>query len=112
MRTKNYPNELGNDVKGNTMNILLVDDEENILKSIGNFLRDFGHEVMTFSSSIEALNQLKNLPDGRVELVAEGPPADVTAFLLDVSRTMGDLVRDQSSKPRPVTGGFSGFGIR
>jgi len=44
------------------VNILIVDDEESILNSIGNFLKDFNHEIKTFSSSVAALGYLNEAP--------------------------------------------------
>ena len=55
---------------------------------------------------------VKNLPDGRVQLVAEGNPPDVRDFVGDVERTMSDYVRQKQIDERPATGEFDGFGIR
>ncbi|WP_435017522.1 acylphosphatase [Tundrisphaera sp. TA3] len=35
-----------------------------------------------------------NLPDGRVELVAQGDPPAVASFLTAVHREFGDMIRD------------------
>ncbi|MDA0748824.1 MAG: hybrid sensor histidine kinase/response regulator [bacterium] len=40
------------------MDILLVDDEEHILRSVGDFLTDFGHRVMPAGTGEEALKLL------------------------------------------------------
>jgi acylphosphatase len=37
---------------------------------------------------------VRNLPDGRVELVAEGDQAEVEAFLEAIRQRLGDHIRD------------------
>jgi acylphosphatase len=54
---------------------------------------------------------VRNLPDGRVELVAEGEPDAVTAFLDEVNREMGSLVADTRIDDVPPQG-FGGFTVR
>lgn len=54
---------------------------------------------------------VRNLPDGRVELVAEGDEAEVTRFLDDVARQMADYVREQHVTDAPPQG-FADFVIR
>ena len=53
-----------------------------------------------------------NLPDGRVEIVAEGPSADLDDFLREISRVMGGYVRDVKSRLRQVDGSLVSFKIR
>ena len=55
---------------------------------------------------------VKNLADGRVELMAEGPSADVAGFLVEVSQVMGQFVREERTEARNPTHAFSGFRIR
>ena len=55
---------------------------------------------------------VRNLPDGRVELVAEGLPAEVGAFVDDLRRTMQSYVRDCDIHRAPASGEFEGFEIR
>ena len=55
---------------------------------------------------------VRNVPDGRVEIAAEGPSEEVDAFLAEVSRIMGEYIRDVNSRLRPVSGSFVGFRIR
>ena len=45
------------------MNILLVDDDDDIHKSIGRFLHDFGHEVVSAKDGAEALKHLRERKD-------------------------------------------------
>ncbi len=54
---------------------------------------------------------VRNLSDGRVEVVAEGPAAEVDGFLADLGRAMGAYIRDVEVVEEPATGEFGGFGV-
>lgn len=54
---------------------------------------------------------VKNLADGRVEVVAEGPADDVEAFLSDVRRAMSAYIHEAQIVEEPPTGAFEGFGV-
>ena len=53
-----------------------------------------------------------NLPDGRVELVAEGTPADLDGFLLEIRDRFFNQIRDERRDLQPATGEYSGFEIQ
>lgn len=55
---------------------------------------------------------VKNLPDGRVQLVAEGPQDDVDRFLKDVAAAMSDYIQQTTSEELPASGKFTQFDIR
>lgn len=54
---------------------------------------------------------VRNLPDGRVELVAEGPPAEVEAFLKAVGEAMSGYIRGAEVQTVPPSGRYTHFGI-
>ena len=54
---------------------------------------------------------VKNLPDGRVEVVAEGPAEAVRGFLSDVREAMESYVHEVEADEEPATGEFDGFGV-
>ena len=54
---------------------------------------------------------VRNLPDGRVELVAEGEPAELDRFVASVVDTMETNISQHSSVEQPATGDFDGFAI-
>lgn len=54
---------------------------------------------------------VRNLPDSRVELIAEGITKDLTAFLKDIQEQMGGYIRDTTSAFSPATGQFTHFTI-
>jgi acylphosphatase len=54
---------------------------------------------------------VRNLPDGRVQLLVEGPGEAVEAFLQSVrDRWAGDIAEEQTDDQEP-TGRFERFGI-
>lgn len=60
----------------------------------------------------EVTGYVRNLPDGRVELVAEGTAQEVDALLLAIRREYRDNIRGEQTDTRPATGEFSSFEIR
>jgi acylphosphatase len=55
---------------------------------------------------------VRNLPDGRVELVAEGAPREIDAFLQEVRDELGSYIRDERTDSGAANGEFSSFEIR
>jgi acylphosphatase len=54
---------------------------------------------------------VRNLRDGRVEVVAEGPEERVSAFVVAVEDAMGPYIRGVDKSQAPATGEFSDFSI-
>lgn len=52
---------------------------------------------------------VKNLPDGRVLVVAEGEPRELDRFLAEIQVQMAGNIRTVAVEPGPAKGGFSGF---
>ncbi len=55
---------------------------------------------------------VRNLPDGRVELAVEGEEDEVHACLEEVSRVMGEYIRDEDVTWAECSGGFKDFSVR
>lgn len=55
---------------------------------------------------------VRNLPDGRVQLVAEGEKAEVEALLLEIGRRMGRRIRRVTKQFAPLSGVFTEFTVR
>jgi acylphosphatase len=49
---------------------------------------------------------VKNLPDGRVELVAEGQKAQLDAFLQELRESMAPVIHDSTIDEGPANGEF------
>lgn len=73
----------------------------------------FRYTVVEEASGRDVSGTVRNLPDGRVELIAEGEPADVRAFLDAVDRgPLARTIRDRTVEWASAHGGFDGFTIR
>lgn len=63
--------------------------------------------------AFDVAGYVRNLPDGRVELVAEGEPTEVAAFLAAIRREFGDKIEDAAELTEPAEGApLPGFEIR
>ena len=54
---------------------------------------------------------VRNLPDGRVQLLVEGAPDRVEAFLLAVRSYWRDYLKGEQQEEQPVGGKHAGFSI-
>jgi acylphosphatase len=56
---------------------------------------------------------VRNLPDGRVELITEGEPGAVATFIEEIRRVFGDLIQAVAEEIEPAGGEpLEGFTIR
>jgi acylphosphatase len=62
--------------------------------------------------SFQITGYVMNLPDGSVELVIEGSPADNDAATSRVSAQLGRHIHGEALEVGPATGEFQTFGIR
>ena len=72
----------------------------------------FRYTVRQIAKGYQVAGSVKNLPDGRVQLVVEGSGPEIQAFLKEVAASLGRYVRDIQETGRPPTGRFRGFEIR
>ncbi len=54
---------------------------------------------------------VRNLADGRVELVAEGTPAELDRFQRSLEQSMRSNIREVTAADAPATGEFTGFSL-
>jgi acylphosphatase len=54
---------------------------------------------------------VRNLPEGRVELVAEGPPAELDRLLIEIAETMAGYIKSADVQHGPATGKFASFDV-
>lgn len=55
---------------------------------------------------------VRNLPDGRVELVMEGPEAEMDGVIEGISSELGRHIRQTTCDAGPATGEFADFSVR
>ena len=72
----------------------------------------FRYTAMNFALNFDVRGYVRNLPDGRVELVAEGAPSELDAFLDAVQDRMGSFIRKVDVNDAPATGEFPEFSLR
>jgi len=55
---------------------------------------------------------VRNLGDGRVEVVVEGEAGELDRFFAAIEQTMAGYIRDRQSRDEPATGEYGGFSVR
>jgi len=55
---------------------------------------------------------VRNLPDGRVDLVVEGENKEIEAFLADLADSMQGYIRNTQTHDEPYAGEFQRFDVR
>ena len=72
----------------------------------------FRYTTQSIAKRYDVRGFVQNLPDGRVELVAEGEKHELAAFLDDVRERMNRQIRNEQVDTQPATGEFVQFEIR
>ncbi len=73
----------------------------------------FRYTTQQIARGFEVDGYVRNLPDGRVELAAEGHPAELDAFLEAIRDAMSRHIRDVSTETGPPSEPpISGFTVR
>lgn len=72
----------------------------------------FRYTARTVATGYEVAGTVRNLPDGRVELVAEGSHEELEAFRQGIRDSgLGHFIRDEAAHWADATGEFCGFEI-
>ena len=61
--------------------------------------------------SFDVTGWVKNLPDDRVALWAEGEPQEVHAFLAELRRQMSGYIDGEQTQTQPPSGQFTSFNV-
>lgn len=72
----------------------------------------FRYTTRSIARGYEVTGFVRNLPDGSVEVVAEGPADQLDAFLEDVNDRLSDRIQDVKCDRRQALQEFANFGIR
>lgn len=72
----------------------------------------FRYQVQRVAAGYEVTGFVRNLPEGRVEVVAEGEEAELSAFGVAIRESgVGSLIRNETELWSDASGEFRGFGI-
>lgn len=72
----------------------------------------FRYSTSKIAARFQVTGFVRNLPDGRVELVVEGEGGELTAFLDEVAERLGNYIRSTAVDRRAATHEFNAFEIR
>jgi acylphosphatase len=72
----------------------------------------FRYATLQVAKEFDVAGFVQNLPDGRVQLEAEGSPADVAAFIAALEERMHGYIAKVQRNASEREPHYSGFGIR
>lgn len=72
----------------------------------------FRYQTLNIAKEFEVCGYVRNLPDGRVQLEAEGIEAEVNAFLGEIEERLGDYIRNVEVRSLRRERSFAQFTIR
>lgn len=72
----------------------------------------FRYTVHNLAMPHNVRGYVRNLPDGRVELVMEGPPQDMDYLLDSIRRKMSQFIKRVDTHEEAPSGQFTGFSIK
>jgi acylphosphatase len=72
----------------------------------------FRYTARSIARQFAVTGYVKNLSDGRVELVVEGQAEEIRALLRSIQMEMGHYIRDTCETVSAATCGYTGFDVR
>jgi acylphosphatase len=72
----------------------------------------FRYTVHNLAIQYDVKGYVRNLPDGRVEVVMEGPDSDMNHLVEEIKQRMEGFVKKMHIEPTPATGEFQRFIIK
>jgi acylphosphatase len=72
----------------------------------------FRYHTCSIAHRYQVTGFVRNCPDGRVELVAEGSPRELDDFLREVREHFYNNIRDERKDIQEPSGEYTGFDIR
>jgi acylphosphatase len=69
----------------------------------------FRYATRNLSINFDVTGYVRNLPDGRVDLVIEGPAFEVDSFVDAINDRMKHYIRNIETHEQPAAGEFSQF---
>lgn len=71
----------------------------------------FRYTTRQVAGRFDVTGYVRNLPDGRVEVVAEGRRKELDRFLAAIQKAMADCIDDRQVTESPGTGQYRNFSI-
>lgn len=71
----------------------------------------FRHTTTQTARGFDVTGYVKNLPDGKVELLVEGDRKEIDAFLDDLRQSMGQYIRNESAQSAEPSGRYTSFSV-
>ena len=72
----------------------------------------FRYTVQNLALQYNVRGYVKNLADGRVELVMEGPDGEMNHLVDDISQKMNGYIKSVDKSTAPATGEFKQFYVK
>lgn len=72
----------------------------------------FRYTVQNLALQYDVHGYVKNLADGRVELIMEGPENEMNSLVDDVKQKMNGYIKRVDQSTAPATGEFKQFYVR
>ncbi len=72
----------------------------------------FRYTAVSVAQQYDVAGYVRNLPDGEVELVAEGEGKDIDALVADIAGRFEGYIRSTTQQKAPCSGRFNGFGVK
>jgi acylphosphatase len=92
-------------------------DERAVRRTVAHFAGrvqgvGFRYTCQHLASGRDVRGYVRNLPDGRVELVVEGTAGEIDGLIEAIRGRMADFIRAVDLQNLPASGEFDGFEIR
>ncbi len=72
----------------------------------------FRYTVRNLAAGLAVVGFVKNLPDGRVQLVVEGETEEIQRLVEGIRAEMGHYLSSENAQNTPPQGGFERFEVR
>jgi acylphosphatase len=72
----------------------------------------FRYTVQNLALQYDVKGFVRNLADGRVELVMEGPDSDMSGLVADINQKMNGYIKRVDQSTSPATGEFKQFFVK
>src|SRR4051794_36575726 len=72
----------------------------------------FRYTTQDIARQFNVRGYVRNLPDGKVELIVEGDEHEIERLIKSIENRMGSFIRNTTTSTMPATGEFADFSIR